>query len=628
MICSWTVLVFMILRVNSHSAERYQNFETAIYCRAYEVQQMADLNWLKERFDLMQKHVKVSKVYLETHRDLLIVEEETLNKAIRFFNDRGIETQGGITYTVNERNRFETFCYSNPEHRQKVKEIAEYTARFFDEIILDDFFFTNCKCELCIEAKGDKSWTQYRLELMDEAARELILKPAKAVNPDVKMIIKYPNWYEHFQGLGFNLETEPALFDGLYTGTETRDAVSSDQHLQPYLGYLIFRYFENLKPGGNLGGWVDTGGSSYMDRYAEQLWLTLFAKSPEITLFDFRQMQSPIRSASRAAWQDQETSFVFDDMIEPALNRDGSFSEEATFALAAGYSLEQVDGFLQDLGNPIGIKSYKPYHSTGEDFIHTYMGMIGIPMDLVPKFPTEENIIFLAETAKSDDAIVDKIKGQLMDGKTVIITSGLLKALQNRGIDDIVELEVTDRKAITKNFKIGFGGAQQAADLITIPQIQYLTNDSWEQLSVLDGPIGWPILHNASYAGGQLYVLTIPDNFADLYIFPDAALNRIRQTLMPEFYVRAEGPSLISLFVYDNDTFIVESFRDESADITLSLDSRFTTLHNIVSGEEMAPREQPGAQGFAFGTRGAGENRASFPVTIKPHSYLVFRAEE
>ncbi|HOC87168.1 MAG TPA: hypothetical protein PKM00_10000, partial [Prolixibacteraceae bacterium] len=35
------------------------------------------------------------------------------------------------------------------------------------------------------------------------------------------------------------------------------------------LGYNIFRYFENLKPGGNGGGWVDTGGMRYLDRYAE-----------------------------------------------------------------------------------------------------------------------------------------------------------------------------------------------------------------------------------------------------------------------------------------------------------------------------------------------------------------------
>jgi hypothetical protein len=45
------------------------------------------------------------------------------------------------------------------------------------------------------------------------------------VNPKVKVVVKFPNWYEHFQGLGFNLKDEPKIFDGIYTGTETRDAV-------------------------------------------------------------------------------------------------------------------------------------------------------------------------------------------------------------------------------------------------------------------------------------------------------------------------------------------------------------------------------------------------------------------
>lgn len=85
----------------------------------------------------------------------------------------------------------------------------------------------------------------------------------------MKVIIKYPNWYDHFQGLGFDLERGPQLFDDIWTGTETRDPGSA-QHLQNYLGYNIIRYFENLRPGYNGGGWVDSGGSHMgMDRYAE-----------------------------------------------------------------------------------------------------------------------------------------------------------------------------------------------------------------------------------------------------------------------------------------------------------------------------------------------------------------------
>ncbi len=276
----------------------YRNFNVAIYARAYEVRDMADLDWLAARFDVMQRYLKVDRVYLETHRDTLIADEATIRAARQFFADRGVRTSGGITFTVMERNRFQTYCYTRPESRAKVKEIAEYTASLFDDFLLDDFFFTNCKCPACIEAKGDRTWTDYRLDLMAGAARDLVVGPAKAVNPDVHVTIKYPNWYPHFHALGFNLELQPAIFDGIYTGTETRDAVLSNQHLQPYESYQIVRYFEAIAPGRNGGGWVDPFGSSTADRYAEQLWLTAFSKAPEIMLFDFRSLQMPVQPST------------------------------------------------------------------------------------------------------------------------------------------------------------------------------------------------------------------------------------------------------------------------------------------------------------------------------------------
>jgi len=614
------ILMILLACVWDSLANAYENFSVAVYCRAYETRQMADLNWLDSRWQDITKQVHVDKVYLETHRDLLIVDDDTLNKAKAYFQDRGIRTASGITLTVNERNRFETFCYSNPEHRQKVKEIVEHTARHFDEIILDDFFFTSCKCHLCIAAKGNKTWTQYRLDLLAEAARSLIIDPAKAVNPRVKVVIKYPNWYEHFQGLGFNLEKEPAMFDGLYTGTETRDP-SGNQHLQPYLGYLIFRYFENLKPGGNDGGWVDTGGLRFMDRYAEQLWLTLFAKAPEITLFDIRQITRPINSNLRADWQDGQTSFDFDAMMAPITLPNGSEFKPKMIARAAGVAFEQVDRFVGKLGKPVGIKSYKPYHSTGEDFLHNYIGMCSIPMDLVPEFPTDVNMVFLAETAKFDPDLIAKIKAHLMQGKQVMITSGLLRALQGNGIEDIVEMKVTDRKAVVKDFRAGWGRPVQASTEMVIPQITYLTNDSWEEISALDETNGWPMLHSASYGGGILYVLTIPESFTDLYNLPVEVLNRIRQTLCRDMVVRLEGPGKVSLFVYDNDTFIVESFLNEPIDVRVVTNDRLTTLIDLVNNQTVTASSSPqGPWGRIPGRR--------FDVALPPHSYRVFKGQQ
>ena len=617
------IIFLLLFTCTAAFSQQYKNFKVSVYCRAYEVDKMGDTTgYLKPIWNEITRQLKVDKVYLETHRDLLIVNQKTLDIAKKFFKDRGVEIAGGITFTINERNRFQTFCYSDPADRKRAKEIVEFTARNFNEIILDDFFFTNCKDDGAIKDKGTRSWTQYRLELMTEAAKNLVVGPAKAVNPSVKMIVKYPNWYEHFQGLGFNLETEPAIFDGIYTGTETRDAVFSAQHLQPYLGYNIFRYISNIKPGGNGGGWVDPGGMGNFDRYAEQLWITCFAKAPETTLFDFSQLSRTIIATDRAPWQGQQTSFDFDEMMKPVNLHGGEPLKPTTIARAAGYAFETVDKFIGKLGNPVGIKSYRPYHAVGEDFLQNYLGMIGLPMNEQPEFPAGDSLILLTEEAAFDKEIVRKIKGQLVQGKSVIITSGLLKALQGKGIEDIAEIRYTDRKALIKDFIVGFGKTAQSEKPILIPQIGYLTNDSWEMLSAIDGPNGWPILHEADYSAGKFYVLTIPDNFADLYQFPTGALNTIRKALCSQLKVQIEGPSNISIYVYDNNTCIVESFLPTTTEVNLITTKDYTGLTDLQSNETMkgTPRSP---QRMWFQPKDYGTN--AFTITIKPHSFRVFK---
>lgn len=612
-------LISLLMKVPAQQPSNYKNFEVSVYARAYEVRDMSDQKKLEETWNLISQQVKIDKIYIETHRDQIVVPENTLESAIRFFKSKGLKVAGGITFTINESNNFETFCFSNPEHRRKAREIAEYTAKHFDEFILDDFFFTSCKCDLCIKAKGDLSWTDYRLKLMTEAAKELIIDPAKAVNPRVKIVIKYPNWYEHFQGLGFNLETEPRMFDGIYTGTETRDAVFSDQHLQPYESYLIIRYFNSIAPGRNGGGWVDPFGSFYLDRYAQQFWLTLFARAPEITMFDYRSLQTPIAKESRASWQGTGTSFDFDAMMQPVKLKDGKTVQPSTIARAAGITFEQVDRFLGMLGNPVGIKSYRPYHATGEDFLQNYLGMIGIPMELTNEFPVDGNMILLTESAKFDPMIVQKIRSRLQSGKNVMITSGLLKTLQDKGISDIAELRCTDRKSLVSDFKAGWGPLSKSSQEILIPQITYLTNDSWEEISAIKGATGWPIVHRAQYSKANLYVLTIPDNFSDLYQYPPAVLNRIRAIVSTDLDVRIEAPSRVSLICYDNGTFIVQSFLNEPVTVKVLVKDPIARITDLLSNEAIdAIAIKPD-----FPARVAGSYR-SCEILVKPQSYRVF----
>ncbi len=413
------------------------------------------------------------------------------------------------------------------------------------------------------------------------------------------------------------------MFDGIYTGTETRDPVFTNQHLQQYEGYLIYRYFNNIAPGRNGGGWVDPGAAFYMDRYAEQLWLTLFAKAPEVTLFDYRQLQNAIRPELRASWQGNQTSFDFDAMMKPIQLADGTIAQPTTIARAAGITFEQVDGFLGKLGNPVGIKSYRPFHATGEDFLQNYLGMIGIPLDISSSFPPDGNMILLTETAKFDPQIIQKIKERLLAGKNVMITSGLLRALQGKGIEDIVELKYTDRKVLVSDFVAGRGRNCKSSQEILIPQIEYLTNDSWEEISGIKGATGWPILHRAQYSKANLYVLTIPDNYSDLYQYPAEVLNRIRSVVSQDLNLRLEGPSQVSLFFYDNGTFILESFLPETVTIKIVAKEPIVTLNDLLTGESY---QGVAVSGSPYRNRETIPTH-SFEITVKPHSYRVFQTK-
>jgi hypothetical protein len=658
-------LLGLLIPAASCPAGKYKNFDVAIYIPVGVVQRFEDPERLRREWERIRSQLKVDKVYVEVQRDRNVTSDALLEQVKQFFVDQGVEVAGGMALSDGSvGGQFRSFCYTDPEDRKFIQSAAELAARHFDEVIQDDFFFVTTKYDSDIAAKGDRSWTEFRLDLLRDAAENLLIKPAKAVNPNVKMVIKFPNWYEHFQGLGFDLEVEPQLFDGIYTGTETRDPEITDQNLQQYESYLIVRYFENIKPGGNGGGWVDTYSIRYIDRYAEQLWDTLFAKAPEITLFEWSAMGRPIRAGDREAWKDRATSFNFDQMLAsykppaadsvlakseatPAAtsrNRNrGRYADfvddpsQPTIARVAGYSLEQVDPILGKLGRPIGIKSYKPYHSWGEDFLHNYLGNIGIPIDLQPTFPEDANVVLLTESAKFDSEIVAKIKKQLVAGKNVIITSGLLRALQGRGIEDILEVDYTDRKILATDYLAGFGagaGATLDADehpQILFPDIRFLTNDSWPIIRALASGRGYPLLLSNRYSRGVLYVWTMPDNFNDLYRLPTAVTSAVKNYVMAGFPVRLDGPSHVALFAYDNDTFVVESFRDEDTDVTVSvLDTSTKRLRNLATNVALNPQPLPPAPDPREFRRRRGPNRerrTSFTIHLPPHSYAAFAAE-
>jgi hypothetical protein len=605
------------------AAPANHNFRVATYIPVNIVERMAnDPAWLKSSWQQINSGVHIDKVYIETYRSRNIAPAAAIDAVKKFFEDQGVQVAGGIAYSDLDHGQFRSFCYTSPADRAYVKHVAELTARHFNEIILDDFFFNNTKEASDIAAKGDQSWSEFRLKLMDEVSRDLIVGPARAVNPKVKIIIKFPNWYPSFQANGYDLVVEPKIFSGIYTGTETRDPVITDQLLQQYESYEIIRYFDHAAPGENGGGWVDTFSIRYVDRYPEQLWDTMLAKAPQIMLFEYTLLLEPAPAGNRSAWADLPTSFDYNQLFG---------GKTPDFAAVAGKALAEIDPVVGKLGKPLGVAVYRPLSSTGEDFLPDYLGEAGLPVEMVAGFPANAKTVVLTEAAQYDPQIMAEIKAQLLAGGNVVITSGLLHAMQAQ-IAQICELRDTGREMMPTEYWGAFGAGNGAnmgsSPPLMMPEIHFFTNDAWPLIRGTANGGAAPVLLMDQYGKGVLYALTIPDNFNDLYALPQGVLNSLRHYLGGDLPVQLEGPSQVSLMEYDNGTFVVESFRDAPLSIRVSVAGAGKQIRNLVTNEVVTASAPPfpTTKGFRHFAP-PGPPQSSFEISLLPHSYEAFAVE-
>jgi len=601
----------------------HRHFKTAIYIAVGDVKRLADRSVFDREFARASSQLRFDKVWIEAYRDRVFATDAELERVKGWFRQKGIETQGGITLAAGgEGGQFGTFDYEKPADRAEAERAVRLAARHFDNVILDDFFFYTSKSDADIAAKGDRSWTQYRLDKMREISRDVVMGPAHAVNPRVKMIIKYPNWYEHFHGLGYDLEQQPKMFDAIYTGTETRDPVITDQLLQQYESYSIYRYFANIRPDGNRGGWIDTFSTRSVDRYSEQLWDTLFAKAPEITLFNWHPMsEAAAVDPGERPWANMRTSFDW--------NAIAAAHPGAGWGTAANAALDIADGVLGDLGRPVGVASYRPPHASGEDFLHNYVGNLGVPIELRPDYPVDAKTVLLTQAAASDPAIIGKIQASLRSGANVIVTSGFLEATQGKGFEQLAEWQATGHTIAIDQYLDGYGAGNgvpliepgKMTKPVLFPEIRFYTNDSWGIIRGVAAAKGFPMVLMNRYSNGTLYLWTMPENFGDLYTLPRPMLTRIKDYLFADAPVRIDAPPQVALFTYDNGAFIVENYRDEPASVTISVAGAPSALLEVTQRQRLAPASEPSP------TRRVEARRRSFATEIPPHSFRVFKLE-
>jgi hypothetical protein len=363
------------------------------------------------------KQSGITRVFIESFRDGYYADRETMIRAKNRFLKEGIDVAGCVTTVNVGKNGIggwgATACYTNKKTLDELGHIFESAASIFDLIMIDDFLFTECQCEDCMAARGDQSWSKFRCDLMTGVSREHILKPAKAVNPKVKIIIKYPLWYDHFHERGYDVIRETKDFDLIWVGTETRDydySVSPGGEVQ-YNASFIMRWLGGIGGDKTGGGWIDALGTT-PKTYLEQARQTVLGDGKEIMLFHYGNLL-------------EENNFY-----------DG---KPGTGVADIQALRKELPGLLQLArivhGAPVRgihmpkVPSSEPYN---EPYVFSFIGMLGLPLVPDHKINTgSASAIFTVHVLK-EPGFSGKLQQMLNAGKPVVITDDLARLLSNQ----------------------------------------------------------------------------------------------------------------------------------------------------------------------------------------------------
>ena len=336
----------------------------------------------------------ITKVYIESFRDGYQADESTLKTSRDFFRQAGLTVSGCVTTTGLGKvstGWHVAACFTHRANQERLEPIFRFTAALFDEIMIDDFFFTDCQCSECAAAKGNLSWQQYREKLMLQMSRERVVGPAHAVNPKLKVIIKFPQWYDRFQLQGYVPDQEAATFDRIWVGTELRDPASDEWgHTQQYMAQFIYRWLSTVGGAKTGGGWFDPYGTT-PTLYLDQPLTTILAGAPEVFLFHYGELASPEFHAQADALAERRAQY------------------------------EKLSTFVSDWG---GIATYKPVSSDpgGEQNILDKIGMLGIPEAPTATFPDNARAVILTTQALGDAGLVPKLVRLLAAGGTAFLS--------------------------------------------------------------------------------------------------------------------------------------------------------------------------------------------------------------
>lgn len=388
---------------------RVESLRLGCYATSRQVQRLATDEAFRAKAWETLRRIGFTKLYLEVYRSGHVVPPDQLVAVRDWFAGKGVVIVGGIatvpgdTVGIRQEGPLGWFNWQDPKTQRDLREIIRSSAPIFETFIVDDFLCTGDVSDESKEAKGDRSWGVYRRELLTELARSVFIDPAKQVNPDITMIVKYPQWYDRFHLFGYDTETFPHLFDRVWVGTETRGRHTQRfGFVQPYEGFINYRWLAGIA-GAKIGGaWFDHGDCAEWD-FLDQAYTSVLAGASELVFFNLG------------------------NVMDGHPDHEKIVAEFVQLASLADYVRSHP---------VIGVPAYKPPNSDpgGDMYLMDFLGMLGIPLVPVHQFPAKAPVVFIPAQAAADPDLQSKIENALAEGSHIIFTTSLLKALDGSDV--------------------------------------------------------------------------------------------------------------------------------------------------------------------------------------------------
>ncbi len=381
--------------------ENKQVLRLSTYVTAHTVDQMFNSEEGRREVLSLLRCYGITKVYLEVYRSGLVIPPGMLEPAVNFLKDNGFEVVGGIAtvpgngFGVRQEGPLGWFNWQNQKTQADLRKVIEDSAPFFDTFIVDDFLCTSDTSIESKKAKGERNWSEYRRALLTELSQSVFIKPAREKNPDIKMIIKYPQWYDRFHIFGYDVTAETELFDGIWTGTESRGQYTQRfGFVQPYESFINLRWLNSVAGNKAGGSWFDHEDCNARD-FIEQAWQSVLGGSKELVIFSF-------------------DSFINGHPGHHLLFQDYKKLVRLAEKVAA---------------TPVtGTAGYKPPNSDagGDLYLFDYIGMLGVSLIPESSYPADNKVVFLPTQAAHDREIYSKVVKSLENGSKIVMTTGFL----------------------------------------------------------------------------------------------------------------------------------------------------------------------------------------------------------